>query len=47
MPIVSSFEMVKPTLKVQDSYYSFVRQTDKSKSAIKKSLEKLKLLKKH
>ncbi len=31
VPIVSSFQIIKPPMAVQDSYYSFVDQVDKSK----------------
>ena len=46
VPIVSKFQIVKPPIEVQKNYYKFVAQTDKSKLAIQKSLEKLEILKK-
>lgn len=44
--IVSKFQIIRPPIEVQKSYYKFVAQTDKSKLAIQKSLEKLEILKK-
>ena len=46
VPIVSKFQIIKPPIEVQKNYYKFVAQTDKSKLAIQKSLEKLETLKK-
>lgn len=46
VPIVSKFQIIKPPIEVQINYYKFVAQTDKSKLAIQKSLEKLEILKK-
>ena len=46
VPIVSNFQIIKPPIEVQKSYYAFVEQTDKSKFEIQKSLEKLETLKK-
>ena len=46
VPIVSNFQIIKPPIEVQKSYYAFVEQTDKSKLAIQQSLEKLETLKK-
>ena len=46
VPIVSRFQIIKPPIEVQKAYYTFVEQTDKSKSAIQQSLDKLELLKK-
>lgn len=46
VPIVSNFLIICPPIDVQERYYSFVAQTDKSKYAVKKSLEKLETLKK-
>ena len=34
VPIVSSFEIIKPPKEVQDNYYAFVQQIDKSKFEI-------------
>ena len=44
VPIVSSFEIIKPPKSVQERYYTFVSQIDKSKSVIQKSLDKTQLL---
>ena len=44
--IVSKFQIIKPPIEVQNSYYTFVAQVDKSKLAIQKSLEQLETLKK-
>ena len=44
VPIVSSFEIIKPPKSVQERYYAFVAQIDKSKSAIQKSLDETKTL---
>ena len=46
VPIVSNFQIIKPPIEVQESYYAFVEQTDKSKLAIQQSLDKLETLKK-
>ena len=46
VPIVSNFQIIQPPIEVQKSYYAFVEQTDKSKSAVQKGLEELELLKK-
>lgn len=46
VPIVSKFQIIKPPIEVQKNYYKFVVQTDKSKLAIQKSLDKLEILKK-
>lgn len=46
VPIVSRFQIIKPPIEVQEAYYAFVEQTDKSKLAIQHSLDKLELLKK-
>ena len=46
VPIVSNFQIIKPPIEVQQSYYAFVEQTDKSKLAIEQSLDKLETLKK-
>ena len=46
VPIVSNFQIIKPPIEVQKSYYAFVEQTDKSKLAVQKSLEELETLKK-
>ena len=44
VPIVSSFEIIKPPKEIQDNYYTFVQQIDKSKFAVQKSLEKAETL---
>ena len=44
VPIVSSFLIIKPPKSVQDKYYAFVAQVEKSKANIQKSLEKSQLL---
>ena len=44
VPIVSRFQIIKPPIEVQHSYYAFVEQTDKSKVAIQKALEEAQLL---
>ena len=46
VPIVSNFQIIKPPIEVQESYYAFVEQTDKSKLAIQKSLDELETFKK-
>ena len=46
VPIVSGFQIIKPPMEVQHTYYKFVEQLDKSKFEIKQSLEMLELLKK-
>lgn len=43
---LSKLPICIPSIELQDEYIRFVEQTDKSKSAIQKSLEKLELLKK-
>ena len=44
VPIVSRFQIIKPPIEVQHSYYAFVEQTDKSKAAVQKSLDEAQLL---
>ena len=46
VPIVSSFQIIKPPIGIQEAYYAFVKQADKSKLAIQQSLDKLKTLRK-
>ena len=41
VPIVSSFEIIKPPKEVQDNYSAFVQQIDKSKFEIANSLKRL------
>ena len=44
VPIVSGFQIIKPPMEVQDSYYAFVEQVDKSKVVVKKALEESQML---
>ena len=44
VPIVSKFQIIKPPIEVQHSYYAFVEQTDKSKVAVQKALDEAQLL---
>ncbi len=44
VPIVSSFEIIKPPIEVQDRYYALVEQVDKSKVEIQKALNKTQTL---
>ena len=44
--IVADFQIIKPPMDVQNRYYNFVEQTEKVKTSIKCSLEKLETLKK-
>ena len=46
VPIVSNFQIIKPPIEVQKSYYTFVEQTDKSKLAVQQGLQELEILKK-
>ena len=46
VPIVSKFQIIKPPIEVQNSYYKFVAQIDKSKLIIQKSLDELETLNK-
>ncbi len=46
VPIVSRFQIIKPPIEVQNSYYKFVTQIDKSKLIIQKSLDELETLNK-
>ena len=39
VPIVSSFEIIKPPIEVQDRYYALVEQVDKSKVKVQKALD--------
>ena len=45
VPIVSSFQIPKPSKELQEQYYAFVEATDKSKLAIKNIREKIEILK--
>ena len=44
VPIVSSFEIIKPPIEVQDRYYALVEQVDKSKVEIQKAFNKTQML---
>ena len=44
VPIVSDFQIIKPPKKVQDDYYTFVEQVDKSKVAVQKALDETQTL---
>lgn len=44
VPIVASFQIIKPPVEVQNSYHAFVEQVDKSKVAVQKALEETQLL---
>ena len=46
VPIVSAFQIIKPPVQVQENYYTFVTQVEKSKLTIQQSLDKLEVLKK-
>ena len=44
VPIVSRFQIIKPPIEIQHSYYAFVEQTDKTKVAVQKALDEAQLL---
>ena len=44
--IMKAYKQIIPPMKLQKDFIAFVAQTDKSKLAIQKSLEKLEILKK-
>ena len=44
VPIVSNFQIIIPPANVQEEYYTFVRQVDKLKTSIQKSLNETQLL---
>lgn len=44
VPIVSRFQIIKPPIEVQHSYYAFVEQTDKSKVVVQKALDEAQTL---
>ena len=44
VPIVSGFQIIKPPMEVQDRYYAFAEQVDKSKVAVQAALDKAQLL---
>ena len=44
VPIVSSFQIIKPPIEIQEAYYAFDKQADKSKAIIQKALNEVQLL---
>ena len=44
VPIVSAFQIIKPPKDVQNQYYDFVAQVDKSRFAVQKALDETKVL---
>lgn len=44
VPIVSKFQIIKPPIEVQNIYYAFVDQIDKSKMLVQKSLNETQVL---
>ena len=44
VPIVSGFRIISPPIEVQNSYYDFVAQVDKSKVAVQKALDETQIL---
>ena len=44
VPIVSAFQIIKPPKEVQEQYYAFAAQVDKSKVAVQKALDETQLL---
>ena len=44
VPIVSGFRIITPPIEVQNSYYDFVDQVDKSKAAVRKALDETQML---
>ena len=44
VPIVSAFQIIKPPKKVQDQYYAFVAQVDKSKVVVQNALDEAQVL---
>lgn len=44
VPIVSNFQIIKPPIEIQDSYYTFIEQTDKLKAEEQRKLEKTQIL---
>lgn len=44
VPIVSAFQIIKPPKSVQDQYYAFIAQVDKSKIVVQKALDEAQLL---
>lgn len=44
VPIVSGFRIIKPPMEVQDRYYAFAEQVNKSKVAVQKALDETQIL---
>ena len=44
VPIVSGFQIIKPPMEVQDRYYAFAEQVNKSKVAVQKALDETQML---
>lgn len=44
VPIVSNFQIIKPPMEIQGSYYRFIELIDKLKAEVQKNLEKAQLL---
>ena len=44
VPIVSGFQIIKPPMGVQDRYYAFAEQVNKSKVAVQKALDETQML---
>ena len=44
VPIVSGFRIISPPIEVQNSYYDFIAQVNKSKVAVQKALDETQLL---
>ena len=44
VPIVSDFQIIKPSIEIQETYYAFVEQTDKSKAVIQRALDETQTL---
>ena len=44
VPIVSGFQIIKPPMEVQDRYYAFAEQVNKSKVAVQKALDETQIL---
>ena len=44
VPIVSGFQIIKPPMEVQDRYYAFAEQVNKSKVKVQKALDETRKL---
>ena len=44
VPIVSGFRIIKPPIEVQNNYYYFVAQVNKSKVVVQKALDEAQTL---